>query len=71
MGISSVTSNVNALNVKNAVSIQPKNQPARAKEAENSKDKDGGAAKVVAQATPRHSVNTSGQAVGRLIDTKA
>lgn len=71
MGVSSVTSNVNALNVKNAVSAQPKNQPARTKEAESDKGKDGGVSKAAAQATPRHSVNTSGQVVGRLIDTKA
>lgn len=71
MGVSSITSNVNALNVKNAIAIQPKNQPARTKEVENDKGKDGGASKAAAQATPRHSVNTSGQVVGRLIDTQA
>ncbi|MDD5300314.1 MAG: hypothetical protein PHD65_07450 [Gallionella sp.] len=68
MEVSSVTSNVNALNVKNATAVQPKNQPARTREVGNDKDKDNGTSKAVA---PRHSINTSGQVVGRIINTKA
>jgi len=71
MDISSVTSNVNTLNAKNANAVQPQNQTARAREVEGDKDKDDGAAKAAAQAAPRQSVNTSGQIVGRLIDVRA
>ena len=48
MEVSSVTSNVNALNVKNATAVQPKNQPAHTREVENDKDKDDGTSKAVA-----------------------
>lgn len=70
MAISPVSSGVNT-----ATAVQPQNQPARAKEVENDKDKDDGASKAAAQntaqAAPRPTVNTSGQVVGSVVNTQA
>ena len=64
MTISSVSSNVN-----HTAAIHPQKQPAIAKEVEN--DKNNGGSAVAAQTAPRPSVNTSGQVVGKHVNTQA
>lgn len=66
MEISSVSSSS-----KSVAAVQSPTQTSRAREAENDNDKDDGAAKIAQQATPRPTVNTSGQVVGSIIDTQA